>query len=33
MWSRLSLTWKVLLIIVSGPIVLACIMAYLHTLI
>ena len=30
MWSRLSLTWKVLLIIVSGPIVLACIMAYLH---
>ena len=30
MWTRLSLTWKVLLIIVSGPIVLACIMAYLH---
>lgn len=30
MWIRLSLTWKVLLIIVSGPIVLACIMAYLH---
>jgi methyl-accepting chemotaxis protein len=30
MWTRLSLTWKVLLIIVSGPIVLASIMAYLH---
>ena len=30
MWSRLSLTWKVLLIIICGPVVLACVMAYLH---
>jgi methyl-accepting chemotaxis protein len=30
MWYRLSLTWKVLLIIFCGPIVLAVIMAYLH---
>ncbi|ACU89177.1 methyl-accepting chemotaxis protein [Desulfomicrobium baculatum] len=30
MWYRLSLTWKVLLIILCGPIVLAVIMAYLH---
>jgi methyl-accepting chemotaxis protein len=30
MWTRLSLTWKVLLIIICGPVVLACIMAYLH---
>jgi methyl-accepting chemotaxis protein len=30
MWSRLSLTWKVLLIIFCGPVVLACVMAYLH---
>lgn len=30
MWSRLSLTWKVLLIIVSGPILLAVVMAYQH---
>ena len=30
MWSRLSLTWKVLLIIVCGPVVLALVMAWLH---
>ena len=30
MWYRLSLTWKVLLIILCGPVVLAVIMAYLH---
>jgi len=30
MWTRLSLTWKVLLIIFCGPIVLAMIMAWLH---
>ncbi len=30
MWSRLSLTWKVLLIIICGPVLLACVMAYLH---
>jgi methyl-accepting chemotaxis protein len=30
MWTRLSLTWKVLLIIFCGPIVLALIMAWLH---
>ena len=30
MWSRLRLTWKVLLIIVCGPVLLAAIMAWLH---
>ena len=30
MWYRLSLTWKVLLIIFCGPILLAVVMAYLH---
>ncbi len=30
MWSRLSLTWKMLVIIVCGPVLLACIMAWLH---
>ena len=30
MWSRLSLTWKVLLIIVCGPVLLAVVMAWLH---
>ena len=30
MWSRLSLTWKVLVIIVCGPVFLAAVMAWLH---
>ena len=30
MWYRLSLTWKVLLIILCGPILLAVVMASLH---
>jgi methyl-accepting chemotaxis protein len=30
MWTRLRLTWKVLLIIVCGPVLLAAIMAWLH---
>jgi methyl-accepting chemotaxis protein len=30
MWSRLSLAWKVLLIIVCGPVLLAAVMAWLH---
>jgi methyl-accepting chemotaxis protein len=30
MWTRLRLTWKVLLIIVCGPVLLAVIMAWLH---
>jgi methyl-accepting chemotaxis protein len=30
MWKRLSLTWKVMLVVIVGPAVLAVVMAYLH---
>ncbi|NCD25906.1 MAG: methyl-accepting chemotaxis protein [Deltaproteobacteria bacterium] len=30
MWKKLSLTWKVMLVVIVGPALLAVIMAYLH---